>query len=145
MYRDLLNFVPATYNSSKVKYRVTNNVITSQVAGEIIQGEYSSQANLPVAVLIQPSSVDSLEPAYTCSAASSRFSSYGVGSHVANWTSHLNDSTSLFAKLDSVSGVNSSDPAWHNWFDHYVSLVACRHGPQCLLSPSVHRSDESAV
>jgi acid phosphatase len=126
VYHDLLNFIPSTYNSSAVKYRVTNNVITSQVAGQIVEGQYSGLRNRPVSVLIQPDSIDSLEPAYTCSAASDLYSSYGVGSDTANWTLHLNDSVSLFAKLDSVSGVNSSDPGWHNWFDHYFDNLSAR-------------------
>ena len=121
VYHDLLNLLPSSYNSSTVQYRVTNNVITSQVVGQVIEGQYRSLSNRPVSVLIQPDSVDSLEPNYPCSAASDLYSSYGVGSDAANWTLHLNDSVSLFVKLDSVSGVNASDPDWHQWFDHYVS------------------------
>jgi 2-phosphoxylose phosphatase len=121
VYRDLLNFLPSKYNASAISYRVTNNVITSQVVGQVIEAQYTGLRNRPVSVLVQPDSIDSLEPAYTCTAASDLYSSYGVGSDVANWTSHLNESVSLFAKLDSVSGVNSSDPDWHQWFDHYVS------------------------
>jgi acid phosphatase len=152
VYHDLLNFIPSTYNSSAVKYRVTNNVITSQVAGQIVEGQYSGFRNRPVSVLIQPDSIDSLEPAYTCSAASDLYSSYGVGSDTANWTLHLNDSVSLFAKLDSVSGVNSSDPGWHNWFDHYfdnLSARLCHQKPlPCQIGNSsncVTQADAEAV
>ncbi|KAK5196502.1 hypothetical protein LTR99_005290 [Exophiala xenobiotica] len=126
VYHGLLGFLPATYDSKSVSYRVTNNQITSQVAGQIIDGQYPSLANQPVSVAIQPDSIDSLEPAYTCEAASDLYSSYGVGSSAANWTLHLNDSVSLFAKLDSVSGINSSDPDWHNWFDHYFDNLSAR-------------------
>jgi len=126
VYHGLLGFLPSTYDSQKSKYRVTNNQITSQVAGQIIKGQYTSLTNQPVSVAIQPDSIDSLEPAYTCDAASDLYSTYGVGSSVANWTLHLNDSVSLFAKLDSVSGVNSSDPDWHNWFDHYFDNLSAR-------------------
>ncbi|EXJ63691.1 hypothetical protein A1O7_00026 [Cladophialophora yegresii CBS 114405] len=126
VYHDLLNFIPPSYNSSTVQYRVTNNVITSQVAGQIVEGEYPGLRNRPVSVLIQPDSIDSLEPGYTCSTASDLYSSYGVGSDAANWTLHLNDSIPLFAKLDLVSGVNSSDSGWHNWFDHYFDNLSAR-------------------
>lgn len=126
VYHDLLSLIPGTYDAQKIKYRVTNNVITSQVAGQVIEGQFSSLTNSPIGVAIQPDSVDSLEPAYTCSAASSLYSSYGVGSSVANWTLHLNDSVSLFAKLDSVSGVNTTDPAWHTSFDHYFDNLSAR-------------------
>ena len=120
------NSLPSSYNSTTVKYRVTNNVITSQVAGQIVEGQYSALRDRPVSVLIQPDSIDSLEPAYTCNAADDLYSSYGEGSNAANWTLHLNDSVSLFAKLDSVSGVNSSDPDWHDWFDHYFDNLSAR-------------------
>ena len=126
VYHDLLRFLPSSYNSSSVKYRVTNNVITSQVAGQVIEGQYPALTNKPVSVLIQPDSIDSLEPAYTCDSATILYSSYGVGSNVANWTLHLNDSVPLFAKLDSVSKVNSSDPDWHQWFDHYYDNLSAR-------------------
>lgn len=126
MYHDLLGFLPTTYDSAKISYRVTNNVITSQVVGQVVEAQYPPFTNQPVNVAIQPDSIDSLEPAYTCSAASALYSSYGVGSSAANWTLHLNDSKALYAKLDSVSGVNTSDSGWHNWFDHYFDNLSAR-------------------
>lgn len=126
VYRDLLNFVPANYDPKKVSYRVTNNVITSQVIGQVVEGQYPSLTNSPVGVHIQPDSIDSLEPAYPCDAADNLRSAYGVGSHAANWTLHLNESTRLFAKLDAISGVNASDKGWHNWFDHYFDNLSAR-------------------
>jgi 2-phosphoxylose phosphatase len=135
VYHDLLKFLPSTYNSSQVVYRVTNNVITSQVAGQLVEGQYTGLRNHSFSVLIQPDSIDSLEPAYTCSAASSLYSSYGVGSDAPNWTLHLNDSVALYAKLDSVSGVNTTDSGWHNWFDHYVSWPS----PPFGIVPSMAR------
>lgn len=35
VYHTLLNFIPAAFDASKVTYRVTNNVITSQVAAKL--------------------------------------------------------------------------------------------------------------
>jgi 2-phosphoxylose phosphatase len=153
VYHDLLKFLPSSYNSTAIKYRVTNNVITSQVAGQIVEGQYPQGfTDKPISVLIQPDSIDSLEPAYTCSAASSLYSSYGVGSSVANWTLHLNDSVALYAKLDSVSGVNTTDPDWHNWFDHYfdnLSARLCHQKPlPCEIGNSsncVTQADANAV
>ena len=127
VYHGLLGFLPAEYDPGKVAYRVTNNVITSQVVGQVIEGQYPAQlTNTPIGVSVQPVSVDSLEPGYSCSAADALRSAYGVGSKAANWTAHLNASTPLFAKLDGVSGVNASDPAWHNWFDHYFDNLSAR-------------------
>ncbi|EXJ95888.1 hypothetical protein A1O1_01013 [Capronia coronata CBS 617.96] len=127
VYHDLLGFLPAEYDNRRVGYRVTNNVITSQVVSQVVLGQYAGQfTDKPVGVAIQPDSIDSLEPGYTCEAASDMYSSYGVGSDAANWTLHLNESAPLFAKLDSVSVINASDPDWHQWFDHYFDNLSAR-------------------
>ncbi|KAL5427907.1 hypothetical protein PMIN04_001109 [Paraphaeosphaeria minitans] len=83
VYHDLLGFLPNEIGD-KVTYRVTNNVITSQVAGMLINGMYAPES--PTPLRIQPTGIDSLEPQYSCPAASSLYSSYGVGSTAANWT-----------------------------------------------------------
>lgn len=114
----------------KVAYRVSNNVITSQVAGMLIEGMYNPDDNVPLHV--QPSDIDSLEPGYSCPAASSLYSSYGVGSSAANWTAHLDATKSLFKSLDAVSGVASDSAEWHNWFDHYYDNLSAR---QCHDKP----------
>lgn len=132
VYHDTLHFLPDTFNSSQISFRVTNNVITSQVAGEVLIGMYSSLNQKPVPALVQPTGVDSLEPQYTCSAAVASYSAYGVGSKNPTWQTHLNQSTALFAQLDTISGVNSSDSGWHNWFDHYfdnLSAKLCHNKP----------------
>lgn len=132
VYHGLLGFLPAQLDISKVNYRVTNNVITSQVAGQLIEGMFPSTTNQPTQVLIQPDSIDSLEPAYTCDAATQLLAEYAVGSTNPSWIAHLNQSAPLFAKLDEVSGVNTSDPDWHDWFDHYfdnLSSKLCHQKP----------------
>ncbi|RMD43289.1 hypothetical protein DV735_g1820, partial [Chaetothyriales sp. CBS 134920] len=129
VYHDKLGFLPSNYDESRVSYRVTNNVITSQVASQLILGMYPDTVRAPasrVNVLIQPYTVDSLEPGYTCSAASTLYASYGVDSSAANWTAHLNESAALFAKLDSISGISSSSSAWHRSFDHYFDNLSAR-------------------
>ncbi|RMZ72303.1 histidine acid phosphatase [Pyrenophora seminiperda CCB06] len=97
VYHDLLGFIPDNL-SNKVIYRVSNNVITSQVAGMVIQAMYAPASDVPLH--IQPSGTDSLEPSYPCPAASSLYSSYGVGSSATNWTAHLNATKPLFDALD---------------------------------------------
>jgi hypothetical protein len=91
-------------------------------------GMYPSTANTQFQVLIQPDTIDSLEPTYTCDGASDLYSAYGVGSSNPNWTAHLNASStvSLFETLDNISGVNSIDPDWHQWFDHYFDNLSAR-------------------
>jgi 2-phosphoxylose phosphatase len=126
VYGNTLNFLPITLDSKKVVYRVTNNVITSQVASQLILGMYPSTSGKVTPVLIQPDSIDSMEPNYDCPFSDTLRKSYSVGSNATNWTLHLNQSKHLFAKLDAVSGVNVSDPDWHNWFDHYFDNLSAR-------------------
>jgi len=129
VYHDLLHFLPDTANS-KVTYRVTNNVITSQVASMIVQAMY--HPTKPCPLLIQPDSIDSLEPAYTCDFADSLYSDYAVNSNNTNWTTHLTLSKPLFAFLDSLSGVSPNDAGFHMSFDHYFDNLSSR---QCHSKP----------
>ena len=109
---------------------MTNNVITSQVAGMLVNGMYSPSSVVPLR--IQPSSVDSLEPAYSCPAASALYSSYGVGSTASNWTEHLTLAKPLFSSLDTISGVPAGSTDWHKSFDHYYDNLSAR---QCHAKP----------
>lgn len=140
MYIDLLHFLPSTYDANKLSFRVTNNVITSQVAGQVAAGLYPSLAGDSVPVIVQPSSIDSLEPTYSCPAATKLYASYGVGSSNPAWLAPLNASStkSLFAILDTISGVNASDPAWHNWVDHYFDNLSAKlcHAKQLDCDPT---------
>ncbi|KAL9110488.1 MAG: hypothetical protein Q9227_005032 [Pyrenula ochraceoflavens] len=142
VYHDLLGFLPDKVETGQVLYRVTNNVITSQVAGQIVEGQYPSTSNSPVSVAIQPDSIDSLEPTYSCPSADSLYSSYAVGSSNPAWTSHLNASASLYNALDSISGVDPTDAGWHNWFDHYFDNLSSRqcHSKPLPCSPTSNNS-----
>lgn len=126
VYHSLLGFLPENYDSSKVQFRVTNNVITSQVASNLIPGMWPSLKGESVPLLIQPDSIDSLEPAYTCASASSLYSSYGPGSTNANWTAHLSASSGLASSLDAISGVSPSSSDWHISWDHYFDNLSAR-------------------
>lgn len=126
VYSSMLGFIPEQYNANVVSYRVTNNVITSQVASMLIAGMYPSRADKDTPLLIQPDSIDSLEPAYTCETASNLFSSYGSGSTAPAWLAHLNDAANLYARLDAVSGVNPNASDWHVSFDHYFDNLSAR-------------------
>ncbi|KAF2787030.1 histidine acid phosphatase-like protein [Melanomma pulvis-pyrius CBS 109.77] len=129
VYHDLLKFLPDDIGS-KVTYRVTNNVITSQVAGMLIQGMYEPSEATPLR--IQPSSIDSLEPAYSCPAATRLSNSYGVGSTAESWTAHLKAAKPLFDSLDAISGVATDSTDWHKSFDHYYDNLSAR---QCHAKP----------
>ncbi|KAK7537285.1 histidine acid phosphatase-like protein [Phyllosticta citribraziliensis] len=137
VYGELLSFLEPQTAREQSAFRVTNNVITSQVSSMLIPGFFANasspaaaaaqqQANVPLH--IQPATIDSLEPAYTCSAATALAALYGVGSAApsSNWTAHLAASSPLFAALDAISGVNASSAAWHQSWDHYFDSLSAR-------------------
>ena len=126
VYGEMLDFIPEQYNANLVSYRVTNNVITSQVASMLIAAMYPSRSGKDMPLLIQPDSIDSLEPAYICATASALFSSYGSGSSSPAWLEHLNAAAGLYARLDALSGVNPNASDWHMSFDHYFDNLSAR-------------------
>jgi 2-phosphoxylose phosphatase len=130
VYHDQLNFLPSEFDTSTVQFRVTNNVITSQVAGQVILGMFPATENISVSVRIQPDSIDSLEPSYSCPSSDTTRELYGVGSNFSNWTDHLTapQTVSLFERLEAISNVNASDSAedWYSWFDHYFDNLSAR-------------------
>ena len=123
VYHDLLHLLPDDANK-RVIYRVTNNVITSQVAGMVVDAMYHPAHDFPLA--IQPNSIDSLEPRYTCNSASTLYSQYGPGGRNPSWTSHLTASQPLFNLLDSISGVPGDDSGFHVSWDHYFDNLSSR-------------------
>ncbi|KAK3376332.1 histidine phosphatase superfamily [Lasiosphaeria ovina] len=123
VYGTLLGFMPPPRLGGKsnesnreawhrcVCYRVTTNVITSQVAGMVasrmMRGDsdskshgYSSDA---IDVLAQPAAVDSLEPRYPCPAAA-RLYSGPIKASSAPWRAHLDAAAPLFAAIDTHLG-----------------------------------------
>ncbi|KAF7294756.1 Histidine phosphatase [Mycena indigotica] len=120
-------------DASLAQIRVTNNVITSQVAGALVKGLFPATKN--TAVLVQSSTYDSLEPTYSCPKADAIRSAYVGGS--ANWTNHLTAAAALYAKLDAVSGTSNPDTGgWHNSFDHYYDNLSAKlcHGKKLPCS-----------
>ena len=94
----------------------------------VVAAMYESAKEIPLAV--QPASIDSLEPKYTCDAGTALYASYGVESTNPNWTEHLTASQPLFNILDGISGVAPSDPGFHQSWDHYFDNLSSRlcHG-----------------
>jgi 2-phosphoxylose phosphatase len=132
VYHDLLAFLPDRTSDwqNKVKFRVTNNQITSQVAGMLIAGmRGSASQNIPL--LVQASTIDSLEPTYTCTTGSDLFNSIKSSDNPV-WTDHLARAADLYEALDAVSGVSPSDSGFHSWFDHYYDNLSAR---QCHNKP----------
>ncbi|KAI1798654.1 phosphoglycerate mutase-like protein [Daldinia bambusicola] len=125
VYHDLLGFLPAKSEDwrASVVYRVTQNVITSQVAGMLINGMWQTTEAIPL--IVQGAGIDSLEPRYSCRVGSDLFDAIKSPSNTA-WKRHLEDAASLFGKLDSISGVSPSDPGFHASFDHYFDNLSAR-------------------
>ncbi|KAI0144645.1 histidine acid phosphatase [Xylariaceae sp. FL1272] len=126
VYHDMLGFLPEKYDPDVVSFRVTNNIITSQVASMVVPGMFTQQADKDTPLLIQPASIDSLEPAYQCPAAQDIFASYGPGSSDPAWTAHLEAASGLYADLDTISGVSPTDSGFHMSFDHYFDNLSAR-------------------
>jgi hypothetical protein len=141
VYSDLLDFIPSQ-PSPKVSFRVTNNVITSQVSSSLLAGYYPQSRHQEFPVLIQPSSVDSLEPAYNCPAGSALYKNYSSGGSDPKWTLHLIDAKQLYAKLDSISGVSPTDSGFHMSFDHYFDNLSSR---QCHAKPMPCSANDSSI
>ena len=105
---------------------MTNNVITSQVATALLRGLFpQAPLSSPSShiVYIQPSTIDSLEPTYSCPSADSLRQSYASsgGTNATVWTNHLVEARELYDALDKVSGIDNPDTAgWHDSFDQYV-------------------------
>lgn len=134
VYGDLLGFLPGRDDetetwSKQVKYRVTNNVITSEVAGMVINGMWGTSSSVPL--LVQPSGVDSLEPDYTCTSSTTRFDDIESTNNTA-WAAHLDAAQGFYATLDGISGVASDDSGFHVSFDHYYDNLSAR---QCHGKP----------
>ncbi|PVH79513.1 phosphoglycerate mutase-like protein [Cadophora sp. DSE1049] len=126
VYHDLLGFLPDSANE-KVTFRVTQNVITSEVAGMVLNGMFGIEEDYPL--LVNPSGYDSLEPTYSCPTSSSLFNAIKSG---ANWTNHLTAASGLYSTLDNISGVPPADSGFHASFDHYYDNLSAR---QCHAKP----------
>ncbi|KAF8245515.1 phosphoglycerate mutase-like protein [Wilcoxina mikolae CBS 423.85] len=125
VYGNKLGFLPQKYNLSSVRFRVTSNVITSQVAGAVTRGMFPHAESIPL--FNQYSSIDSLEPSYSCPLAND------IRSKITNselWKKHLEVSKDLAARLDAISGVDPNDAGWHNNWDHYFDSFSSKmcHG-----------------
>ncbi|KAK3314891.1 histidine acid phosphatase [Apodospora peruviana] len=130
VYHDLLNFLPSRDSEKwrdRVVYRVTNNLITSQVAGMVINGMWNASREVPL--LVQASTIDSLEPKYPCAKASFLFDKIKSNER---WKEHLNAAKPLYSLLDNISGVPVTDNGFHEGLDHYYDNLSAR---QCHQKP----------
>lgn len=110
VYGDKIHYLPKEFDPATMIVRVTNNQITSQVAGALIKGLYPDANDFTV--YQQVASQDSLEPGYTCGPADDLRSAY---EDTDAWFKHLNMSQDLFTALDTISGVDPTDSGWHSY------------------------------
>lgn len=115
-------------------YRVTNNPITSQVAGMLVAGMWRTTASVPL--VVQASGVDSLEPQYPCPRGVNLFDAL-ISDADRRWAGHLNAARALYAHLDDISGVPPRDAGFHASFDHYYDNLSARQvsNIQCSSLP----------
>lgn len=131
VYGELLGFLPEKDSAGwadKIQYRVTNNVITSQVAGMVINGMWGTTDDFPL--YVQAPNIDSLESQYSCPAGSNLFNSI-KSSDNAEWQRHLEEAEELYATLDDISGVQPGGN-FHASFDPYFDNLSSR---QCHDKP----------
>lgn len=131
VYHDLLKFLPSHTDNwqSEVQYRVTNNLITSQVAGMVINGMWKTSKRVPL--LVDPDGIDSLMPQAFCQAGEKLFSQISSPDNEV-WGGHLSAAKDLYSVLDDLSGVPSDDEGFHKSFDHYYDNLSAR---QCHSKP----------
>lgn len=141
VYGTMLKFLPSKYDPTII-YRVTSNQITSQVAGMLIGGMFGLTNSDHIPLSIQPESVDSLQPSYSCPKASKLYQEYGVGSMDPKWRLHLDKTREFLRTLDLISGVPAGNDGFHRSFDHYYDNLSARLCHQKPLPCSVKNSSQ---
>ncbi|KAG7763550.1 hypothetical protein KL946_003651 [Ogataea haglerorum] len=125
VYGELLEFLPESYDPNQLTFRVTNNVITSQVVSAVAKAMYPCEKGIDVKV--EGDSFDALEPTYSCDFADDVASEITSSSE---WQEHLAKAADLYNELDHISGVDPDSEDWHQSLDHYFDNTAFRlcHG-----------------
>lgn len=159
VYHDMLHIIPNTPLEAdlanpmhpfhqQVRFRVTNNPITSQVAGMALNGMFGITGAYPLD--IQPKAIDSLEPSYDCPRAQQLFQDYGPGSSFLSsppstsrtrWLDHLTATAPLFHRLDQISGVDPTHRTFHQSWDHYFDSLSSR---LCHAKPLPCNADDDS-
>ncbi|ORX37384.1 histidine phosphatase superfamily [Kockovaella imperatae] len=134
VYGDMLQFLPLSSEREKYQWRVTNNPITSQTLAGYAAGIYPDIDDYYA--LIQSDAYDSLEPAFSCPAASAIKAAQLASDP---WIAHLNESQTLREKMNNISGIAANDTAgWHNSWDHYYDNLSAKQCHQKALPCSLN-------
>ncbi|KNX49838.2 hypothetical protein CNBG_9523 [Cryptococcus deuterogattii R265] len=146
VYHDKLKFLPSKGEKDKYKFRVTNNVITSQTLSGLVKGLFPGGQEYDA--WIQSDSWDSLEPSISCAFKNTVASA--ITDISSEWGVHLNSSLELRKRFFNVSGIEwDNDAGWSTSWDHpYDNLSAKQcHGkplPCSLNNTAICTSQEDA-
>ncbi|KAI0293662.1 phosphoglycerate mutase-like protein [Multifurca ochricompacta] len=123
LYHDHLGFL-SVVSPEEIWVRTSTEDRTMQVAGAMLAAMDPLRAarGQPWAVHTQPSSIDSLVPAYPCPAANSIRDAFQA---VPAWTDHLSSNVSLKARLDDAFGT-ADIGSWASWYDHFFDALTAR-------------------
>ncbi|KJE05011.1 acid phosphatase [Cryptococcus gattii NT-10] len=146
VYHDKLKFLPNKGEKDKYKFRVTNNVITSQTLSGLVKGLFPGGQEYDA--WIQSDSWDSLEPSISCALKNTVASA--ITDISSEWGVHLDSSLELRKRFFNVSGIEwDNDAGWSTSWDHpYDNLSAKQcHGkplPCSLNDTAICTSQEDA-
>ncbi|XAO27127.1 hypothetical protein I312_105969 [Cryptococcus bacillisporus CA1280] len=107
VYHGQLKFLPNKEEKDKYKFRVTNNVITSQTLSGLVKGLFTGGQEYDV--WIQSDSWDSLEPSISCALKNTGASA--ITDISSEWGVHLNRSLELRKRFFNVSGIEWDNDA----------------------------------
>lgn len=117
VYHDVLNFLPNEYDAAKIKYRVTNNNITTQVFNSLIKGMYPSYNITPIL-----RKNDNLEPNLKCRQADDLKKSIRSTSI---WYEETN--MTIYTELSRQDGINESNhPGFFGSIDHFYDNLSTK-------------------
>ncbi|KIR70887.1 acid phosphatase [Cryptococcus deuterogattii CA1014] len=116
VYHDKLKFLPSKGEKDKYKFRVTNNVITSQTLSGLVKGLFPGGQEYDA--WIQSDSWDSLEPSISCAFKNTVASA--ITDISSEWGVHLNSSLELRKRFFNVSGIEwDNDAGWSTSWDQW--------------------------
>ncbi|ODN77934.1 hypothetical protein L202_05033 [Cryptococcus amylolentus CBS 6039] len=145
VYHDKLSFLPSKWEKDKFRFRVTNNVITSQTLSGLARGLFpgGDGSKAEEEAWIQSDAWDSLEPAFACELRDAVASA--ITDSTTEWGEHLSKTQELRQRFYNVSGI---EPELIQLLSPYDNLSAKQcHGlnlPCSLNNTALCTSQEDA-
>lgn len=145
IYQKMLHFLLKKFDRNIITYRIINNIITSQVAFQIIVKMWSKHTNFDHDLLIQQSNMNSLKSTYACNVVKKLYDSYDFDNSFNNWITHLSQFASLKKRFDKLFDVKSSASDWSNSWNHYFDNLSTRFCHQKKLSCNIENSSDCVI